>query len=103
MRASKILRVKSCAAGSKYCNDADVFICAGAKHPYVGTVSCHHKAARLEKRTKQRVQDLLRQLMERHLDTADYGGTDPDLIKYGALPRFESARTNAWMKLVQKT
>jgi GT2 family glycosyltransferase len=87
-------------------NDADVFIRAlrlGLKHVYVGTVSCHHEPGRSEARTKQRVQDLLRQLMERHPDTADYGGTDPDLIKYGALPRFESTRANAWMKLVQKT
>ncbi|WP_190241694.1 glycosyltransferase family 2 protein [Bradyrhizobium algeriense] len=87
-------------------NDADVFIRAlrmGLKHVYVGTVSCHHEPGRSEARTKQHIQDLLSRLMERHPDAVQYAGTDPDLIKYGALPRFESAKANAWMKLVQKT
>ena len=87
-------------------NDADIFIRAlqlGLKHVYVGTVTCHHEPGRSEARTKQRVQDLLRQLMERHPDTETYAGTDPDLVKHGALPRFESARANAWMGVVRKT
>ncbi|MEH2536420.1 MULTISPECIES: glycosyltransferase family 2 protein [unclassified Bradyrhizobium] len=87
-------------------NDADVFIRAlrlGLKHVYVGSVTCHHEPGRSEARTKQLIQNLLRQLMERHPDAAQYAGTDPDLIKYGALPQFESARANAWMTLVHKT
>jgi GT2 family glycosyltransferase len=87
-------------------NDADVFIRAlrlGMKHVYVGTVTCHHEPGRSEGRTKQRIQDLLRQLMERYPDTASYAGTDPDLVKYGRLPRFEGVRANAWMSVVRKT
>lgn len=87
-------------------NDADIFIRAlrlGLKHVYVGTVTCHHEPGRSEGRTRERVLDLLRQLMERHPDTASFAGTDPDLVKNRSLPRFESARANAWMGVVRKT
>jgi GT2 family glycosyltransferase len=87
-------------------NDADIFIRAlrlGLKHVYVGTVTCHHEPGRSEGRTRERVLDLLRQLMERYPDTASFAGTDPDLVKYKSLPRFESARANAWMGVVRKT